>query len=217
MGLLILGDVHGCFYTLRAMVREHWKPEEDTLILIGDLINKGPHSARAFKYWIKLNEAHPSKVILIRGNHEQWFLDNYRHQSRNKTFLKLCEEFESRALSPKLVAREISLLPLHFENEEVFVSHAGISDAALDPFDISDMHGVLKNRKNLKRLAKIQVIGHNIIDQGKPMFRPSENAWYIDTGAWCKEFLSGLHFNFANSSPRIVQMPRKTKDEPKSV
>jgi len=212
MGLLILGDVHGCFYTLRAMVREHWKPEEDTLVLIGDLINKGPHSARAFKYWLKLRTKYPNRVILIRGNHEQWFLDNYRHQSRAKAYLKICEDFESHSLSPKMVAREIGLLPLHFENDQVLVSHAGISATVLDPFDLTDMHSVLKNRKPLKRLTKVQVIGHNIIEKGKPLFKPSENAWYIDTGAWCKSFLSGVHFKLGYSSPQIVQMARKAKD-----
>ncbi|WP_421754741.1 metallophosphoesterase family protein [Croceimicrobium sp.] len=213
MGVLILGDVHGCYHTLKALIRERWRPEEDNLVLVGDLINKGPHSVKAFKYWLKLKTLHPQKVILIRGNHEQWFLENYRHNARTRSFQALCTAFQNAGLNPRDVAREISRLPLHWESEHLFVSHAGLSEAALDPFDPSDLNGLLKNRKTLKRLSKVQVIGHNIISAGKPLFKPNENAWYVDTGAWCNQFLSALHFNLGSSIPKVYQMARKPKDE----
>lgn len=215
MGVLILGDVHGCYYTLKSLLREHWNPEEDQLVLIGDLINKGPHSARTFKYWLKLKEQYPSRVYCIRGNHEQWFLGAYREREKTKAYQHLCSEFEERSLSAKEVAAEIGQMPLHFENDYLFVSHAGVSEAALDPFDTRNASGVLKNRKALKSLRKIQVIGHTIIDRDKPLFKASENAWYVDTGAWCRKYLSALHFQSEKIAPRIFQVPTKKKDKSK--
>lgn len=212
MGVLIIGDVHGCFYTLRAMVREHWRPEKDTLVLIGDLINKGPHSVRTFKYWLKLRALYPRKVILLRGNHEQWYLDNYRQSSHNESFLNLNEGFKERSLKPSEVADYIGRLPMHFENEQLFVSHAGLSSHALDPYDPNEVHGLLKNRKPLQKLRKLQIKGHTVVTGGKPRFNPKENAWYVDTGAWSNGVLSALHFPNHSSIPKVLQMKTKAKD-----
>lgn len=212
MGVLIIGDVHGCFYTLRSMVREHWRPEKDTLVLIGDLLNKGPHSVRTFKYWLKLRNLYPQKVILIRGNHEQWYLDNYRQSSHNKAFIELSQEFKERSIRPSTVAEHIGRLPLHFENEQLFVSHAGLSTSAVDPFNPSEVHSLIKNRKPLQRLRKLQIIGHTVVPGGKPRFHPKENAWFIDTGAWSQGVLSALHFPNNSSVPKILQVKTKSKD-----
>ncbi len=212
MGVLIVGDVHGCFYTLRSLVREHWRPEKDTLVLIGDLINKGPHSVRAFKYWLKLNALYPKKTILIRGNHEQWFLDSYRSKSKNQGFVELCTQFQDKGLSVQKVAQTIGQLPLSFETQNLMVSHAGLTESSWDPYDPADMHSLLKNRRPLKRLAKIQVVGHTIISKGKPLFKPNENAWYIDTGAWCRDHLSALRFDDSSNIPKIIQEKRRSKD-----
>ncbi len=56
MNLLIVGDVHGCYHTFKKLVDENWNPEEELLIQIGDLINKGPHSGLCSKYWRKLEK-----------------------------------------------------------------------------------------------------------------------------------------------------------------
>jgi len=212
MGQLIVGDVHGCYYTLKELLREHWRPEEDTLILIGDIINKGPHSAKALKYAIKLKRLHPFQVILLRGNHEQWFLESYRHKSKSKAYSSLLDDLNKQGLKSEEVNSALSAWPLHWESNKLFVSHAGLSNAAVDPFDPRDEHGLLKNRKNLKPLSKIQIIGHNIIDLGKPLFKPQENAWYLDTGAWCHQKLSALHFQDGSSVPKVLQVDRKSKD-----
>ncbi len=217
MGVLIVGDVHGCYHTLKALLKEHWRPEEDDLILIGDLINKGPHSAKTIKYALKLQNLHPQKVVLIRGNHEQWFLEHFQAQSRSKNYLALCKELEHYGLEPKEVYKQVKLWPLHWENGQLYVSHAGLSENAKDPFNPSDINGLLKNRKSLKRLPKVQVIGHNIISAGKPLFRPQENAWYIDTGAWFQTHLSALLFSSQSSVPKVIQIARKAKDNPKQA
>lgn len=213
MGVLIVGDVHGCYHTLKALVKTHWQPERDRLVLIGDLINKGMHSARALKYAFKLQKQYPQQVTLIRGNHEQWFLEHYNSRSQAKNYRSLCADFEAIELSPKEVARQLKNMPLHWQNEALFVSHAGLSDSAKDPYDPSDINGLLKNRKALKPLSKVQVIGHNIISEGKPKFRPQENAWYLDTGAWFQGYLSALLFADGETVPKVIQVPRKPKDD----
>ena len=47
----VVGDVHGCFRTLRrAMNAVDFNPERDRLFAVGDLVNRGPHSYEAIDW-----------------------------------------------------------------------------------------------------------------------------------------------------------------------
>jgi serine/threonine protein phosphatase 1 len=214
LGFLVVGDIHGCYFTFKSLLKEHWFPEKDSLVLVGDLLNKGPHSAKAWRLWQKINTDYPNKVVLLRGNHEQHFLENYRLKTVNHSHLRLCEQFREKGISAKRLAQEIRHLPLHWQNETLLVSHAGISEEAIDPFNLLEPHNLLQNRKPLKSLSRVQIIGHNIISKGKPLFKPQENAWYIDTGVWCNQFLSALYFEDGQLIPKVIQVARKYRDNP---
>lgn len=63
--LVIVGDVHGCLDELkRLMEKVRYSPETTTVILVGDLVAKGPASAEV----IRFVKSH--KMISVRGNHE---------------------------------------------------------------------------------------------------------------------------------------------------
>ena len=69
---LVVGDVHGCFRTLDRALREvGFDPECDRLFGVGDLVNRGPHSAEALD-WLE----HRFDAVTL-GNHERpliaWF------------------------------------------------------------------------------------------------------------------------------------------------
>lgn len=67
---LIIGDVHGCLEELKLLVekatKEHNQGEQFTaVILLGDLCNKGPHSASTIQY-----VRQQPNWYSIRGNHD---------------------------------------------------------------------------------------------------------------------------------------------------
>ena len=69
---IVVGDVHGCFRTLeRALGEIAFDPARDRLFGVGDLVNRGPHSADAVE-WL---ESRFDAVTL--GNHDvavrSWF------------------------------------------------------------------------------------------------------------------------------------------------
>ena len=69
---IVVGDVHGCFRTLeRALGEIAFDPARDRLFGVGDLVNRGPHSADALQ-WL---ESRFDAVTL--GNHDvavrSWF------------------------------------------------------------------------------------------------------------------------------------------------
>lgn len=74
MRKFIIGDLHGCFELLqRALDHVKFDSSKDTLISVGDLIDRGPDSVSCLRL---LNEPWFQTVL---GNHEQLMLDFFDH------------------------------------------------------------------------------------------------------------------------------------------
>ena len=73
---LIITDVHGCYDECRALLEKmRFDEEQDTLINLGDLVDRGPKIYETIEYLRGLKERMKERCILIRGNHEQMMLD----------------------------------------------------------------------------------------------------------------------------------------------
>lgn len=64
MRTLIIGDIHGCANEFRELLYSCDITPEDDVILVGDLVNKGPDSAGA------VATARQFGAKMVRGNHE---------------------------------------------------------------------------------------------------------------------------------------------------
>jgi predicted phosphodiesterase len=64
-----VGDIHGCYRELMELLQKvGYAPRHDNLILVGDLVNKGPHSQQvvaAARAWCE-----GSFCWVVRGNHD---------------------------------------------------------------------------------------------------------------------------------------------------
>lgn len=81
MSTYLIGDVHGCYDELRALLQQvDFNPEQDTLWLTGDLVARGPGSLEVLRYVKSLGDA----VRLVLGNHDLHLLAVYAGISRNK-------------------------------------------------------------------------------------------------------------------------------------
>ncbi|KAJ1992092.1 hypothetical protein H4R33_001148 [Dimargaris cristalligena] len=75
--VLIVGDIHGMFQPFAALIKAmHYNPMTDLLILLGDLINKGPEPHKVVEHARKLG------AKCVRGNHEDRFFFE-RHRRNN--------------------------------------------------------------------------------------------------------------------------------------
>ena len=74
---MIVGDVHGCADELSALLEAHFDPSRMTLVLAGDIVNKGPKSCEA----VSLARRHGAWAV--RGNHESAVL--FHRAERCKT------------------------------------------------------------------------------------------------------------------------------------
>lgn len=73
--LIIVGDVHGHLKSLEALLRkaEFSRARGDTVILAGDLVNKGPDSAGVVALAMRIG------AFGVRGNHEDRVLSAWEH------------------------------------------------------------------------------------------------------------------------------------------
>ena len=70
MSTYAVGDIHGCFRSLRALLDEvKFRPQHDTLWCPGDLINRGPSNVETLQLLMDL----PNLEVTL-GNHDLHFL-----------------------------------------------------------------------------------------------------------------------------------------------
>ncbi|MBN2431220.1 MAG: metallophosphoesterase, partial [Acidobacteria bacterium] len=65
MKRLIVGDIHGCFDELLALLDRAALAAEDEIIALGDLVDRGPASPRVVDFFQRRSNARS-----LMGNHE---------------------------------------------------------------------------------------------------------------------------------------------------
>ena len=67
MATWVIGDIHGCWRTLQALLdRIAWDRRRDDLWLVGDLVNRGPSSLEVLR-WAYSNR---ERLTAVLGNHD---------------------------------------------------------------------------------------------------------------------------------------------------
>lgn len=134
----VIGDIHGCS-DLLAELLEKIKPlgQDDTVIFIGDYIDRGPDSKGVIDIILNLKREH-HRVITLLGNHELMLLNAIKGYAE-KDFLSMGGEATLQSYSIPIesindllvrlpedhLAFFEQLLPC-WENEEYIFVHAGL-------------------------------------------------------------------------------------------
>lgn len=167
MKTCIIGDLHGCITPFRKLL-ERLAPDTsaDRLILLGDLFDRGPDSWEVFQYVKELAAAFGSRFVLLRGNHEDYLLqeklpfaqrmvwDRVGRGTTVRSFKKHCEKMEDAA--PWM--REHTVM--YYQGEGFCCVHAGFK---IDPPELNDSytmlhdHGVVLENRYTGPLA---ITGH---------------------------------------------------------
>lgn len=76
MKTYVVGDIHGrCAQLLNLLDMLPRDPETDTLVFLGDLIDRGADAPGCVEHILKMRRENPERVICLRGNHEQMLMD----------------------------------------------------------------------------------------------------------------------------------------------
>lgn len=117
---IVIGDVHGCFFELTALLDDIGVRQEDSLIFVGDLITKGPGNREVLEF---VRQRRNCKSVL--GNHEYLLLKHYRGESveldraHHQVIAELGKDFGD-------FMEWISQFPRYIDLGDYLVVHAGI-------------------------------------------------------------------------------------------
>jgi serine/threonine protein phosphatase 1 len=76
---LAIGDIHGCDVALEKLLRALSIASDDTVIVLGDAIDRGPGTKQVVDRLLQL--ARECRLIFILGNHEEMLLDSLTEEA----------------------------------------------------------------------------------------------------------------------------------------
>lgn len=217
MNILIVGDIHGCYFTFKKLLDEHWDKEEELLIQVGDLIDRGKFSPETVRYCRELKLRYPDNVVFLKGNHEYEIIEHY-YNGPNDNWLRQCgketiEQYEAINTNLEEDIKWFSHMPLYWTNEGIFASHAGIAKNCDNPFDETNSLSVIWNRGELKNIRKLQVIGHTPCVGNNPTYDEISNTWSIDTGSGYGGNLTALRLSSEGDLLEVIKIKTLKEDE----
>ncbi|HKV37185.1 MAG TPA: metallophosphoesterase family protein [Pyrinomonadaceae bacterium] len=162
MRTFVVGDIHGrCAQLLNLLDMLPRDPRTDTLVFLGDLIDRGADAPGCVDHILKLRRENPERIICLRGNHEQMlmdFLDGHtsiwltpvtggERTFEQYTFKHVRVETEAdleemrRVFEEKFPPEHLAFmqsLPFYYEDEHAIYVHAGL-DEGKHPSESSPM------------------------------------------------------------------------------
>ena len=89
----VIGDIHGCFSTLEVLVKRlgheaNFDLDHDHLWLLGDLVNRGPHSLQVLRWVHATHKVMGERFVCVLGNHDLHLLAAAQGLRKAKSELK---------------------------------------------------------------------------------------------------------------------------------
>ncbi len=189
MGLIAIGDVHGCARSLDALMEALSAKPDDHLVFVGDYIDRGPDSKGVIDRALQLREEF--RCTFLRGNHEALMLDYVDRGEfelwRINGGIETLESYRTAKGTieiPESHAEFIRNTELYLETDQFFFVHAGLRPdlSIADNLRFADERTFLWERSHLDaaHLAweKTVVCGHT--PHSDPV--DEEKLILIDTG-----------------------------------
>jgi serine/threonine protein phosphatase 1 len=188
---IFIGDIHGCWGELQQLMAELDLTDEDRLISVGDLVDRGPHSVELWEFF----RTRPNSVVLM-GNHERKHVRgvlSYSQEIVRVQFGARYEEFRAWA----------SALPYFLETPDIIAVHGGFEHGVPLASQREDvLAATTSGTKHLEALygdrywpelytgSKPIVFGHHVVGDEPRAW--NGRAFGIDTGACHGGWLTAL-------------------------
>jgi len=186
-----VGDIHGCYdKLLELMEKMDIDFESDTLVFLGDYIDRGPQSFEVVAYLTDLKQRYVN-TIFLKGNHEE-MLEKYLSGEDRITYLvnggqQTLESYMNRPRpegEPAIPSTHLEFfksLRIYYETQNYIFVHAGLKNKV--PLEKQKTEDLLWIRRRFIEskydYGKMVVFGHTPLHE--PLLLPNKIG--IDTGA----------------------------------
>ncbi len=196
--LFAIGDIHGCFDSLKELVENKIQLDKnDKLILLGDYIDRGNKSKEVVDYIIDLQEK-DYNINPLLGNHELLLLETLEDEKNKPKWIQNGgnETLKSFGISsikntPPKYLDFFTNLTNYFSIEDYLFVHAGFNDKILNPFQ--DTYSLVWESQveylNPLLAEKTIIHGHRpiTIEYCEKQINKTKQVINIDTGCVYKE------------------------------
>ena len=117
--VFIIGDVHGCYFEFLDLLKKvHYHKSTHRLILVGDIINRGPESLKMLE-WVRKEE-----VEIVQGNHEYGFVKSVKEKRQVGSVLEKLKKDMGSQLQEWI--QWIETWPFYLDEPDFLVVHGGL-------------------------------------------------------------------------------------------
>ena len=187
----IIGDIHGCYKTLVALVEEEIKLcETDTLYFLGDYIGKGPDSKNVVKYILSKKKS-GYQIRCLMGNHEKMLIDSMKSDKLHYKWLwnggseclRSFDVYRAKEIKKKYL-KFFAELEYFIELDDFILVHGGLNFNIENP--LLDKNSMLWSRNiNIDKRkigGKRLIVGHTPVKFKKIKRSLDENIIKLDGG-----------------------------------
>ena len=190
MRIILIGDVHGCGAALNALLAKLKFRSGDTVVMLGDLFDRGPDSYGVFRTVLELDREYGDSLVLLRGNHEDYLLNE------NLTLLqRLAWNRVGRSATEKSFRRHGAAMEdarpflrakcrLFWKGEGVQAVHAGMM---VDPPEANDTHTLVHDHHVVREnryAGPLTVVGHIALESPTWFKGDGETTEMLEPGRW---------------------------------
>ncbi len=215
---LVTSDIHGCADLLKALLEKmKYRPGEDALVVIGDLVQKGSQNLDTVRFVKTLSKN--ENVFVLQGNNDLFTLEGpdeeiFAHGSHfqersvlgemaaamDEPFPKNAEETHIlREKAQTVFSEELTFLrglPHILETERFLFAHAGLESENLEEQNLEYVLAVPRFHETAAcRFHKMLLVGHWPVGNFRtdslscaPVYNKSKNVLSIDGGNTIKRF-----------------------------
>ena len=212
--IVAIGDIHGCYYTLKTLWDKINPTKDDVIIFLGDYIDRGPHSYEVIEFLKQKKTEFPYLTLLV-GNHEDLcrkaIVDNDSYlwyMNGGGTTVASFEQHNKNWSSMLSFIADLDTWCIIEEYNLLFV-HAGMPNAT-EPEDES-FDNLIWSRTFKNKSDYSIVCGHTRHQRPQVYHNPNE-ILCIDTGCVNGGSLTAAIFTRPFTDPAFISADKDEKD-----
>lgn len=182
---IVIGDIHGCYTELLDLLNRIGVTDEDILVSVGDLVDRGPDSPAVLRFFRE--RCARGRAVVLMGNHERKHVRQVFSYSQEITRLQFGEQYAD-------AVEWMSRLPYSYETPECIVVHAALLPGVpLTEQKEEILSGTVAGERDLKAALgerfwhevytgpKPVAFGHHVVGETPLVVR--DLSYGLDTGA----------------------------------
>ena len=201
MATYAIGDIHGCLRAFDTLLRAVAPGRDDTVVLLGDYVNRGPDARGVIERILYLKNE--TNLVALRGNHDAAMIDARENEKALGYWLRIGGE----ATLASYPGNSIETIPPDhwdflvaycrnwYETDSRIFVHATVDPRLdLDQQTTESMHWVrLEKDARAHKSGKTVICGHTSQKSGRPLHLGHTTC--IDTGCVYGLWLTCLDVN----------------------